>query len=147
MDVLIPQLEKSGRASLVHGKSALATVKGDIHSIGKDIVGTMLGISGVDLIDLGVDMQPIRIVEVAAESGADIIGLSALMTTSMPYQIALLQELGMRDKVFVIVGAGPSTASTHGVWEPTGGQGMLLARSASASGCYSPMRTGLLISL
>lgn len=90
----------------------IGTVQGDIHSIGKNIVATMLGASGYEIVDLGVNMGPMDAIEAAEKSGASFIGLSALMTTSMPYQkevIDLLDELNQRDDFFVLVGGGPVT--------------------------------------
>jgi len=110
MAVLTPHLEaKEAKAS---AKIVLATVKGDIHEIGKNLVGTMLRVSGFKVVDLGVDVPPMEIIDKAEEAGAQIIGLSSLMTTSLPYQkevIDLLNEMGLRDRFFVIVGGGPVT--------------------------------------
>ncbi len=116
MNVVTPHLEaeaargEGGPAGI--GKVVIGTVKGDIHSIGKNIVATMLGASGYDVIDLGVNVAPMEAIHEAERSGASIIGLSALMTTSMPYQkevVALLNELNRRDDFWVIVGGGPVT--------------------------------------
>jgi trimethylamine corrinoid protein len=113
MKVVGPALELAEGKSRTLGKIVLGTVKGDIHTIGKDITATMLSASGFDVTDLGVDVSPMATIQAAEQVGAQIIGLSALMTTSMPYQkevVALLNELKMRDRFWVIVGGGPVTA-------------------------------------
>jgi methylmalonyl-CoA mutase cobalamin-binding domain/chain len=113
MKIAGPELEKSTGQVRTSGKVVLGTVKGDIHTIGKDIVATMLSASGFEVNDMGVDVAPMDMIETAEKSGAQIIGLSALMTTSMPYQkevIDLMNELNMRDAFWVIVGGGPLTA-------------------------------------
>lgn len=113
MKIAAPELEKASGQSMMLGKVVLGTVKGDIHTIGKDITATMLSASGFEVRDMGVDVSPMDMIQTAEQSGAQIIGLSALMTTSMPYQkevIDLLNELNMRDDFWVVVGGGPLTA-------------------------------------
>jgi trimethylamine corrinoid protein len=113
MKVAGPALEKVGGKARASGTVVMGTVKGDIHTIGKDIAATMLSASGFEVRDMGVDVSPMEMIEAAEQGGARIIGLSALMTTSMPYQkevVALLDELGQRDDFYVIVGGGPVTA-------------------------------------
>jgi methylmalonyl-CoA mutase cobalamin-binding domain/chain len=108
-----PELEKAGGQARVSGKVVMGTVQGDIHTIGKDIAATMLSASGFEVTDMGVDVSPMEMIQAAEKAGAQIIGLSALMTTSMPYQkevVALLNELKSRDDFYVIVGGGPLTA-------------------------------------
>jgi 5-methyltetrahydrofolate--homocysteine methyltransferase len=112
MEIVKPHLDAAGGDARVTGKVVLATVKGDIHTIGKDIVATMYRAAGYDVIDMGVDVTPMDVIQTAEQADAQIIGLSALMTTSMPYQkevIDLLTELKMRDKFWVILGGGPVT--------------------------------------
>jgi methylmalonyl-CoA mutase cobalamin-binding domain/chain len=112
VEVLRPVLLQKRLATLVAGKIVIGTVQGDIHDIGKNIVAAMLIASGFEVHDLGVDVSPSRLVESAQEEKTDIIGMSALMTTSMPYQeeaIKLLQELGLREEYWVLVGGGPVT--------------------------------------
>lgn len=94
------------------GKAVLGAVAGDIHDIGKNLVGTYLSLKGIEVIDLGVNVPPMEFVDKAEREKANIIALSALMTTSMPYQrdvINILKEMGLRQKYFVIVGGGPVT--------------------------------------
>lgn len=112
MEIFKPHL--AGSTTRITGTVILATVKGDIHTIGKDIVATMLRASGYHVIDLGVDVSPMEIIQAAEVSHAQLLGLSALMTTSMPYQkevIDLLNALKQRDQFWVILGGGPLTAA------------------------------------
>ncbi len=114
MAAVNPRLEAEAAEgpSRKRGKVVIGTVQGDIHSIGKNIVATMLNAAGYEVIDLGVNVVPMEAIQAAEKGGASFIGLSALMTTSMPYQkevVDLLQELGRRDSFFVIVGGGPVT--------------------------------------
>jgi trimethylamine corrinoid protein len=112
MKIAGPELEKASGESRVFGKVVLGTVKGDIHTIGKDITATMLTASGFEVTDMGVDVSPMEMIHAAEQAGAQIVGLSALMTTSMPYQkevVDLLTEMNMRDRFWVIVGGGPVT--------------------------------------
>ena len=90
----------------------LATVKGDLHDLGKNMVGAMLRTSGFDVHDIGKDVSADRIVEVVRELGPQIVGLSELLTTTVPYQqrvIERLQAEGLRDQVIVMVGGAPVT--------------------------------------
>jgi 5-methyltetrahydrofolate--homocysteine methyltransferase len=109
--VLKPLLTGPGAHSA--GKVALGTVKGDLHDIGKNLVIMMLEGAGFEVIDLGVDVTPERFVQ-AAQSGCQLIGLSAMITTTMPNMkvtIDALQAAGVRDQIKVIVGGAPLTAS------------------------------------
>lgn len=88
----------------------IGTVKGDLHSIGKDIVILMMKAAGMEIFDLGVDVPSEKFVEVVKDNRADILGISALMTTTIQEQkkiIDLLKEKGLRDQVKVIVGGAP----------------------------------------
>lgn len=94
------------------GKIVMGTVFGDIHDIGKNLCAAMLAATGFEVTDLGVNVAPKRFVATAEEIGAKIIGLSALMSTSLYYQqdvINYLKDAGLRDKYYVIVGGGPVT--------------------------------------
>ncbi len=93
------------------GKVALGTVRGDLHDIGKNLVGMMLEGAGFEVVDLGTDVAPEKFVA-AAQAGADVIGLSALLTTTMPNMratVLALQNAGLIDKVKVMVGGAPVT--------------------------------------
>ena len=110
--VLEPDMAKRGKRRQTLGKVVLGTVRGDIHEIGKSLVGTMLSASGFEVFDLGVDVPFEKFVEKAHEVGADIVGVSALLTTTMTGQksvIAALDQAGLRPKVKVMVGGAPVT--------------------------------------
>ncbi|MDO8692124.1 MAG: corrinoid protein [Dehalococcoidia bacterium] len=99
-----------GRKAETVGKIVIGTVQGDIHDIGKNIVSTMLGCSGFEVFDLGVDVPPEKFVEKIKEVGAPLVGLSGLMTTSfntMKETVEAIVKAGLRDKVKVLVGGGP----------------------------------------
>src|SRR5512137_2624945 len=109
---LEPEMQKRGSTRQVYGKVVLATVEGDIHEIGKTLVGTMLSASGFQVYDLGVDVPAARIIEKVKEVNADLVGLSALLTTTMVKQKEVVDELdklGLRNKVKVMVGGAPVT--------------------------------------
>jgi corrinoid protein of di/trimethylamine methyltransferase len=109
---LEPEMQKRGTARQVFGKVVLATVEGDIHEIGKTLVGTMLSASGFQVYDLGVDVLAAKIIEKVKEVDADLVGLSALLTTTMVKQKEVIDELdklGLRKKVKVMVGGAPVT--------------------------------------
>ncbi len=110
---LEPEMARRGTSREVLGKVVLATVQGDIHDIGKTLVGTMLSAAGFQVFDLGVDVPVERIVEKAREVDADIVGVSALLTTTMVRQrdvVEALDDLGMRPRVKVMVGGAPVTS-------------------------------------
>jgi corrinoid protein of di/trimethylamine methyltransferase len=110
--VLEPELLKLGQAREMLGKVVLATVEGDIHEIGKTLVGTMLSASGFEVIDLGVDQPAEKIIGKALEVNANIIGMSALLTTTMVRQREVIEELdkeGLRPRIKVMVGGAPIT--------------------------------------
>ncbi len=112
MDILSAALGTSG-AGKRGGKAVIGAVAGDIHDIGKNLVATYLALKGIEVVDLGVNVPPMEFVDKAEREKANIIALSALMTTSMPYQkdvISILSEMGLRDKYYVVVGGGPVTA-------------------------------------
>lgn len=112
--ILEPEMTKRGTARQILGKVVIGTVEGDIHDIGKTLVATMLSASGFDVYDMGVDVPITKFVEKAREVGADIVGLSALLTTTMVKQrtiIKALEEGGLRPKVKVLVGGAPVTRS------------------------------------
>jgi corrinoid protein of di/trimethylamine methyltransferase len=113
MVVLTPLLKNANASQTGKGRILLATVKGDIHDIGKNIVATMLVANGFEVVDLGRDVDALTIVRKAEELSVDAIGLSALLTTSMPYfreVIKILREKGVREKYPVVVGGGAVTA-------------------------------------
>jgi 5-methyltetrahydrofolate--homocysteine methyltransferase len=94
------------------GKVILGTVKGDLHDIGKKLVGMLLEGAGFQIIDLGTDVTPDKFVNALRESDAQIVALSALLTTTMPSMrntIEALKEAGLRERVKVLVGGAPVT--------------------------------------
>jgi 5-methyltetrahydrofolate--homocysteine methyltransferase len=96
----------------VDGKVVLGTVKGDLHDIGKNLVSMMLEGAAFEIVDLGSDVSPEKFVEAVQTSGAHIVAMSALLTTTMPNMkttIDALEAAGVRDKVKVIIGGAPIT--------------------------------------
>jgi corrinoid protein of di/trimethylamine methyltransferase len=112
MELLEPELRLRQQTLESAGTVVIGTVKGDIHEIGKSLVATMLSANGFKVIDLGVDVPTQKFVDKVKETGADIVGLSALLTTTMTVQREVIQALtvaGLREKVKVIVGGAPVT--------------------------------------
>lgn len=110
MDILSPYLTQAGAEPV--GKAILATVKGDLHDIGKNLVGMMLEGAGFEIIDLGVDVPPEKFVEAIQSSDAQLVGLSALLTTTIPMignTIRAMEKAGVRDQVKVMVGGAGVT--------------------------------------
>lgn len=106
--ILEPMLIEMGNEPV--GRAVVGTVKGDLHDIGKNLVVMMLKGAGFEICDMGVDVEPAAFVEKAEEIGADVIGLSALLTTTMPNMkglVELLEEKGLREKYIVMVGGAP----------------------------------------
>lgn len=111
LDILTPALKKSSDgAGIAKGLVVVATVEGDVHDIGKKIVAAMLTAAGYDVYDLGADVPTGRIIQTVSERKPDVLGLSALLTTTMQEQrnvISLLGKESLRDRVKVIVGGAP----------------------------------------
>lgn len=110
MKIVEPKLIASGQKLKSPGKVVFGTVLTDIHEIGKNIVITLMRTHGFEVIDLGANVSPTTFVEEAERANADVIAMSALMTTTMTYQrdvIAYLRDRGLRDKYIVLVGGGP----------------------------------------
>lgn len=108
--LLKPLLAQAGVES--RGKVVLGTVKGDLHDIGKNLVKMMLEGKGLEVIDLGVDVAPEQFVQAAVEHDADIIGCSALLTTTMPVMadvVKAAEAAGLRGKVKIMIGGAPVT--------------------------------------
>ncbi|WP_396147714.1 methionine synthase [Flavobacterium sp.] len=107
------ELEKDSAASSSNGKIVLATVKGDVHDIGKNIVAVVLGCNNFEIIDLGVMVPPEKIIQAAVEHNADIIGLSGLITPSLDEMVYLAKELDrLNIKIPVMIG-GATTSRAH----------------------------------
>lgn len=111
MDLLKPLLVRDGVAGA--GRVIIGTVRGDLHDIGKNLVGIMLKGAGFEVIDLGNDVSPERFIETAVRERADVIGLSALLTTTMPVMREVVEQAeraGIRSRTRIIVGGAPLTA-------------------------------------
>jgi corrinoid protein of di/trimethylamine methyltransferase len=112
--VLEPEMKRRGTKRQMLGTVVMGTVEGDIHEIGKTLVATMLSATGFQVYDLGVDVPIQTFLEKARETNADVVGLSALLTTTMVKQktvIEALEEAGLRPQVKVMVGGAPVTRS------------------------------------
>ncbi|NLM96132.1 MAG: cobalamin-binding protein, partial [Halanaerobiaceae bacterium] len=112
MEILKPKLVEAGVESI--GKVVIGTVKGDLHDIGKNLVKMMMEGAGFEVIDLGVDVSAESFANAVEEHEPVILGLSALLTTTMPQMKATIEHLkerGLRDKVYVMVGGAPVTAN------------------------------------
>ncbi|HHS97993.1 MAG TPA: cobalamin-binding protein [Chloroflexi bacterium] len=110
--VLEPEIARRGTEREMLGTVVIGTIEGDIHEIGKTLVATMLSTAGFKVYDLGVDVPVTAFVEKAREVNADIVGVSALLTTTMVKQrdvVEALEDAGLRPKVKVMVGGAPVT--------------------------------------
>jgi 5-methyltetrahydrofolate--homocysteine methyltransferase len=110
MNILKPHLAEGEIVSA--GTAVLGTVAGDLHDIGKNLVGMMMEGSGFEIVDLGTDVKPDAFVAAVKEHNPDLIGMSALLTTTMPAMTATIEaltEAGLRDEVKIIVGGAPVT--------------------------------------
>lgn len=143
LDILKPLLVKSGVEPV--GKVVIGTVKGDLHDIGKNLVSMMLEGAGFQIQDLGVDVAPEKFVE-AIRNDVDILGLSALLTTTMPSMeatIRAVEDAGLRDHVKIMVGGAPLTAGyaqrigADG-FAPDAGQAVTVAKSLLGQKSGSP---------
>lgn len=112
-EVLEPLIKKAAEKRKTLGKVVIGTVAGDIHDIGKNIVATMLFTAGFEVHDIGKDVPAEGFLRKAKEINADIVAVSALLTTTLPAQrdvIEALKKAGIRDRVKVLVGGAPATA-------------------------------------
>ena len=112
MAILQPELDKAHIQAKSKGRVVIGTIEGDIHDIGKTVVAAMLQANGYEVHDLGVEVPATRFIQAAQETGAHIIGLSALLSTTMLYQrdvVELLRNKGLKESYFVIVGGAPVT--------------------------------------
>jgi len=108
LEIVRPLLVQSGQS--LQRKVVMGTVEGDIHDIGKKIVGTLIEGNGFNVIDLGVDLRPEVFVQAVEDHRPDVLGMSAMLTTTMTNMkkvIDLLKEKGLREKVKVVVGGAP----------------------------------------
>lgn len=112
LELLKPLLKSDG--SMSAGKVVIGTVKGDLHDIGKNLVASMLEGCGFEVINLGVDVSSEKFVEAVKENNADILCMSALLTTTMNYMkevMAAIEAAGLKDKVKVMIGGAPLSQS------------------------------------
>jgi len=112
ISILKGEIVKRGGSIKYRGRAIIGTVEGDIHDIGKSIVATLWEASGFEVIDLGVDVSPQRFIEAIKQYNPDIVGMSALMTTTMLKQketIEAIKQAGLRDKVKIVIGGAPTT--------------------------------------
>jgi 5-methyltetrahydrofolate--homocysteine methyltransferase len=112
MEILRPLLAETGAESI--GTLIIGTVKGDLHDIGKNLVSMMFEGAGFNVVDLGIDKEPQVFVDAIKEHNAKLIGMSALLTTTMPKMgetINAIKEAGLRDQVKILVGGAPITAA------------------------------------
>jgi 5-methyltetrahydrofolate--homocysteine methyltransferase len=110
MDILRPLMAESGVASA--GKVVVGTVAGDLHDIGKNLVVMMLEGGGFEVVDIGIDAPPQKFIEAVQAEQPDLVGISALLTTTMPAMektIDALEEAGMRDGIKIMIGGAPVT--------------------------------------
>jgi len=112
--IVKPVILRKGISRKSLGKVVLGTVAGDIHDLGKSIVGAFLTVTGFEVLDAGVDVPVKKFIELVKEMKPDILGLSALLTSTLPQQrevIEALKKAGLRDKVRVMIGGAPVTQS------------------------------------
>lgn len=110
LDILKPLLAEANVKA--KGKVVIGTVKGDLHDIGKNIVGMMLQGAGYEIVDLGADVPKEKFIEFTQKENAQVVGMSALLTTTMIYMkeiVKALEDAGLKDKVKVIIGGAPVT--------------------------------------
>ena len=133
LNILKPHLAETSYQSA--GTVAIGTVKGDLHDIGKNLVGMMLEGAGFEVMDLGTDVGPEKFAE-AVRNGANVVGMSALLTTTMDSMadvIEAVEDINMRDKVKIIIGGAPVTPEYA---EEIGADGF----AADASGAVKKVR-------
>jgi 5-methyltetrahydrofolate--homocysteine methyltransferase len=121
----------SGKPAANYGTVVLGTVEGDMHDIGRDIVATMLNAHGFKVVNLGRDVQASAFLDVVKKEGADLLGLSALMTTTLPAQertVRLFGEVGERDNYKIVIGGG----ATNQKWSDQIGADGYAADAAAA---------------
>jgi 5-methyltetrahydrofolate--homocysteine methyltransferase len=141
-EMVKPKLEGTTVTKESLGKVILGTVEGDVHDIGKNMLGFLLETQGFDVIDLGVDVPPARFVETITQSGATVVALSALLTLAfeaLKGTIDAIQEAGLRDQVKIMIGGAPvneqiRSFSGADAWGKDAVQGVNLARQWLAGG-------------
>ncbi len=136
MDVLQPSLDGGAGSQSSLGHVVIGTIEGDIHDIGKTLVATMLSANGFQVTDLGADVPVTKFVETAEEKGADWIAISALLTTTMPGQKKVIEQLAAKslDNIKVMVGGAPCSAEWASKIGADGYAGDAVAAVALAKG-------------
>jgi 5-methyltetrahydrofolate--homocysteine methyltransferase len=133
LEILRPRLVDTGVEPI--GTIVLGTVRGDLHDIGKNLTGMFLEGAGFRVVDLGVDVSAEKFIEAIKENDAELLGMSALLTTTMTYTSRVIKELEaarMRDKVKIIVGGAPITQE----WaNQIGADGFALDAASAADRC------------
>lgn len=112
VDVIFDELDEDEKAASRQGTVVIGQAKGDVHDIGKNIVGALLAVNGFNVIDLGIDVEVKKFYEVAIEKKADFVAISTLLTTSLPYMedaMRYFTDTGVREDFFFIIGGGPVT--------------------------------------
>ncbi len=112
-NILEPVVKEQQGESMVLGKVVIGTASGDVHDIGKNMVAAMLEVNGFEVINLGTDVSPQDFLKTARAEDAEIIAISSLLTTSLPYLkdvLSILEETGENQRFNVMVGGGPVTA-------------------------------------
>ena len=112
-DIIMPHISAEARERAGEVRAVLGTIQGDMHDIGKNMVALMLQVNGFDVIDIGINVPPKEALNRARDEGADILGLSSLMTTSMPYMkecVEMRDGFRLKDPFSIIVGGAPITA-------------------------------------
>ena len=112
IEIIFENMSSEDAAASKKGVVVLGQAKGDVHDIGKNVVSALLAVNGFEVVDLGIDVEVKTFIEKAKEVNADIIGVSTLLTTSLPYlqdTLQYIKDTGNRDKYHFIVGGGPVT--------------------------------------
>ncbi len=112
IEIIFENMSSEDAAASKQGVVVLGQAKGDVHDIGKNVVSALLAVNGFEVFDLGIDVEVKAFIEKAKEVNADIIGVSTLLTTSLPYlqdTLQYIKDTGNRDKYHFIVGGGPVT--------------------------------------
>jgi methylmalonyl-CoA mutase cobalamin-binding domain/chain len=153
MDLLLPTLQSADAAAFQGGRVIVGTVQGDMHDIGKNLVGTLISVAGFRVTDLGINVPTKKLLEAAMETGASIIGTSSLLTTSNYYQRELIErasKAGVRGRFYFIVGGGsvtPEFAQQIGAdgWARSAVGAAELCRQLVQDGIAPPLRSPLLV--
>ena len=153
MELLLPTLQSADAGAFQRERVIVGTVQGDMHDIGKNLVGTLISVAGFRVTDLGINVPTKKLLEAAMETGASIIGTSSLLTTSNYYQRELIErasKAGVRDRFYFIVGGGsvtPEFAQQIGAdgWARSAVGAAELCRQLVQRAIAPPLRSPLLV--